>query len=143
MKKEIAELLDLSGQVALVTGASRGIGRAIALLFAAAGSRVALASRSERQLQEVAAEIVKDGVSEGDVLVVPMDVAVESDVNGGVQRIDDTWGRIDVLVNNAGLIEFAPVDRILPDAWDRVISCQSHRAVSVQPGGGANHDEVR
>ena len=122
MKKEIAELLDLSGQVALVTGASRGIGRAIAALFAAAGARVALASRSEPQLQEVASEIVNDGASEEDVLVVPMDVAVESEVNAGVQCINDTWDRIDVLVNNAGLIEFASLDRILPDAWDRVIA---------------------
>jgi 3-oxoacyl-[acyl-carrier protein] reductase len=122
MRKEIAELLDLSGQVALVTGASRGIGRAIAGVLAAAGARVALAARSESQLHEVAAEIERQGASKEDVLVVPMDVAVESEVNAGVQRIVDTWDRVDVLVNNAGLIEFAPLDRIVPDSWDRVIA---------------------
>lgn len=122
MRKGIAELLDLSGQVALVTGASRGIGRAIAGVLAAAGARVALAARSESQLHEVAAEIERQGASKEDVLVVPMDVAVESEVNAGVQRIVDTWDRVDVLVNNAGLIEFAPLDRIVPDSWDRVIA---------------------
>ena len=123
MTKEIAALLDLSGQVALVTGASRGIGRAIAHVLAAAGARVALAARSESQLHEVAAEIKRQGASsEDDVLVVPMDVAVESEVNAGVQRIVDAWDCVDVLVNNAGLIEFAPLDRIVPDSWDRVIA---------------------
>jgi 3-oxoacyl-[acyl-carrier protein] reductase len=119
---DIAGLLDLSGQVALVTGASRGIGRAIGRVFAAAGARVALVARSSDQLHEVAAVIVKEGAAKNDVLVLPMDVAEEAAVNAGVERIVDTWDRVDVLINNAGLIQFAPVDQVLPEDWNRVIA---------------------
>ncbi len=117
MHDGIRGLLDFSGQVVLVTGASRGIGRAIADTFAQAGARVALTARSADQLEEVAAEIGTESA-----LVLPADVAQQDQVGGVVQSIVDTWQRLDVLVNNAGLIDFAPVDRIEPEAWDRVIA---------------------
>ncbi len=117
MHDGIRGLLDFSGQVVLVTGASRGIGRAIAGTFAQAGARVALTARSADQLEEVAAEIGTESA-----LVLPADVAQQDQVEGVVQSIVDTWQRLDVLVNNAGLIDFAPVDRIEPEAWDRVIA---------------------
>ncbi len=117
MHDGIRGLLDFSGQVVLVTGASRGIGRAIAGTFAQAGARVALTARSADQLEEVAAEIGTESA-----LVLPADVAQQDQVGGVVQSIVDTWQRLDVLVNNAGLIDFAPVDRIEPEAWDRVIA---------------------
>ncbi|MCH2660466.1 SDR family NAD(P)-dependent oxidoreductase, partial [bacterium] len=70
-------MVDFSGQVVFVTGASRGIGRAIALVFARAGARVALASRSAERLAVVAGEVEAAG---GEALVVPTDVAVETEV---------------------------------------------------------------
>ena len=111
-------LLSFSDRVVFVTGASRGIGRAIALVFARAGARVALVSRTVEQLQEVADEVRASG---GKALVVPTDVAVASEVDRAVEHVVDKWGRLDVLINNAGLIDFGPLDQIEPAAWDRVI----------------------
>ena len=111
-------LLGFSDRVVFVTGASRGIGRAIALVFARAGARVALVSRTVEQLQEVADEVRASG---GEALVVPTDVAVASEVDRAVEHVVDKWGRLDVLINNAGLIDFGPLDQIEPAAWDRVI----------------------
>ena len=140
MHEEIRSLLDFSGRVVLVTGAGRGIGRAMAVTFARAGARVALASRSADQLEEVAAEIGPDSA-----LVLPTDVGVEEQVQAAVQRIVDAWGRLDVLVNNAGLIQFAPLEEIEPEAWDRVIAanltgpylcCRAAAPVMERQGGG-------
>jgi 3-oxoacyl-[acyl-carrier protein] reductase len=117
MHDEICSLLDFSGKVVLVTGASRGIGRALAVTFAQAGARVALAARSADQLREVADEIGADAA-----LVVPTDVAQEDQVNGTVQRIVDEWDRLDVLINNAGLINFGPLGDVEPEDWERVIA---------------------
>ena len=111
-------LLSFSDRVVFVTGASRGIGRAIALVFARAGARVALVSRTAEQLQEVADEVNELG---GKALVLPTDVAVASEVDHAVERVVAKWGRLDVLINNAGLIDFGPLDQIEPAAWDRVI----------------------
>ena len=111
-------LLSFSDRVVFVTGASRGIGRAIALVFARVGARVALVSRTAGQLQEVADEVNELG---GKALVLPTDVAVASEVDHAVERVVVKWGRLDVLINNAGLIDFGPLDQIEPAAWDRVI----------------------
>ena len=111
-------LLSFSDRVVFVTGASRGIGRAIALVFARAGARVALVSRTAEQLQEVADEVNELG---GKALVLPTDVAVASEVDHAVERVVAKWRRLDVLINNAGLIDFGPLDQIEPAAWDRVI----------------------
>tara|TARA_B100000941_G_scaffold278992_1_gene243842 strand:- start:58 stop:831 length:774 start_codon:yes stop_codon:yes gene_type:complete len=111
-------LLSFSDRVVFVTGASRGIGRAIALVFARVGARVALVSRTAEQLQEVADEVNELG---GKALVLPTDVAVASEVDHAVERVVVKWGRLDVLINNAGLIDFGPLDQIEPAAWDRVI----------------------
>ena len=111
-------LLSFSDRVVFVTGASRGIGRAIALVFARVGAKVALVSRTVEQLKEVADEVNELG---GKALVLPTDVAVASEVDRAVEHVVDKWGRLDVLINNAGLIDFGPLDQIEPAEWDRVI----------------------
>ena len=110
---------ELSGQVALVTGAGRGIGQAIALALASAGARVALTARSRDQLDETAALVQQAG---GQALVLPADVtdlaAVEAVVAATVQH----FGPPDLLVNNAGLAaREANLWELEPDEWWRVL----------------------
>jgi 3-oxoacyl-[acyl-carrier protein] reductase len=116
--RNTAALLDLSGQTAMVTGASRGIGRAIALVLARAGAKVALVARSEGDLEEVAGQVQAAG---GDSLVQVADVSIEDQVDAAVGQMVQKWGRLDILVNNAGLINFGPLEKIEPDSWEAVI----------------------
>jgi 3-oxoacyl-[acyl-carrier protein] reductase len=94
----VAVQIKLEGQVAIVTGAGRGIGREIALMTAEAGARVALVARSEEQLKSVAAEIREAG---GEALALVTDVTDRDAVKAMVKRVTTEWGRVDVLVNNA------------------------------------------
>ena len=116
--ESLASLVDLSEKVVLVTGASRGIGRAIALVFARAGAKVALVARTAAKLKETEMEIRTAG---GEARAYPADVAVEEEVNHTVAGIVEEWGRLDVLINNAGLVDFGPLKEIESDAWNRVI----------------------
>ena len=117
------KLLDLSGQIALITGANRGIGKAIAAVFAQAGARLALLARTAETLESTAAELDQTHPS-GDgptAIALPTDVADQTQVDQAVQQTIDTFGRLDILVNNAGLISFGPLAQIDPADWDRVI----------------------
>jgi short-subunit dehydrogenase len=94
----------LAGQVIVITGASRGFGRAMAHEFAVRGARIALAARSVDQLKAVAGECerIRPGV---ETLVVPADVTVEADRQNLIDEVIRQFGRVDVLVNNAGIIQ--------------------------------------
>ena len=117
----------LAGQVALVTGAGRGIGRAIALAFAAEGAAVALAARTRQDLAAVAAEVRERG---GRALAVPTDVTQDAAVEKLVEEIVGDFGRLDILVTAAGTASFGPVAGAKPADWDAMLTVNL-RAVMV------------
>jgi 2-dehydro-3-deoxy-D-gluconate 5-dehydrogenase len=109
----------LTRDVAIVTGASRGLGRAMAEALAEAGSNVILAARDEKTLETVAKGIRSLGVT---ALVVPTDVTKEGDLDRLVERSVKEFGRIDILVNNAGATFRCPAMDFSIEDWDRVIA---------------------
>lgn len=109
----------MSRRTALVTGASRGIGRACAQALAAAGHRVALAARSAEKLEEVAASL-RDGGFE--TFVAQMDVANSDSVTSGIAKTVKEFGRIDILVNNAGVTKDGLAVRMKKADWEVVLS---------------------
>jgi acetoacetyl-CoA reductase len=110
----------LDGKFALITGASRGIGRAIALELASAGASVALNYRSgEAEAQAVAEEIAKLG---GTTMLVQADVANKEQARGMVKKVAEHFGRLDVLVNNAGITRDRTLRKMTDDDWDAVIT---------------------
>ncbi len=110
----------LDGQVAIVTGGSRGIGRAVALEFAREGARVAISAGQDRAaLQTVEAQISALG---GECIAALADVARRGDFDGLVQAVLAKWGRIDVLVNNAGILRLGPLETISEERWDETLA---------------------
>ena len=109
----------VEGRVALVTGASQGIGRACAVELARAGAKVALCARNLEKLQQVAAEIAAGG---GEAEAYKMDVASEDDIKTGVKAVLARFGKIDILVNNAGITRDQLVLRMKRADWDEVIN---------------------
>ena len=118
--------MKLAGQVAVVTGAGRGIGRAIASALAREGAAVVLAARSGPELDGVAHEIEQ---AEGRALAVPTDVRQEASVEALVRRALAEWRQIDVLVNAAGVASFAPVTDAKLDDWDQMLAVNLRGAV--------------
>ncbi|MBX3011329.1 MAG: SDR family oxidoreductase [Caldilineaceae bacterium] len=116
----INTLLDLSGQVALITGANRGIGKATATVLHAAGANLALVARTTEALAAVTAELLARRPASA--LALPADVADEAPVNSVVEQTLAAWGRIDILVNNAGLVSPGTFDRITPADWQRILN---------------------
>jgi 3-oxoacyl-[acyl-carrier protein] reductase len=111
--------VDLSGQVALVTGASQGLGRAIAEALAASGASVALVARNAVKLAEVAAGIRGAG---GTAQEFPCDVAKGEEVARVVEQIVESLGRLDILVNNAGVTRDTLLPRMSDEEWDEVLT---------------------
>jgi len=109
---------DFSGRVALVTGAGRGIGRSVALLLSESGAQVAIADRGD-YLGEVEKEILSKG---GRVMALPTDISSEQQVDTMVHGILKEFGRIDHLVNNAGIFKFAFFSKISVEQWDEIIN---------------------
>jgi NAD(P)-dependent dehydrogenase (short-subunit alcohol dehydrogenase family) len=115
---EVAHV-QLSGHVALVTGASSGIGRATALGLAAEGAKVGLLGRDEGSLDQVAEEIAAAG---GEAMTLVADVREASDMALAIEALSSRWGRLDVVVANAGVNGvWAPLDELEPDEWDMPI----------------------
>ncbi|MGB0525902.1 MAG: SDR family oxidoreductase [Flammeovirgaceae bacterium] len=110
--------MELKGKTAIVTGASRGIGKEIALTLGRHGMNVVLAARSEAGLKIVQGELNEMGVKS---LVVPTDIAEERDVNRLFTRAVGAFSQIDVVINNAGLGVFKPVEEINASEWDTVM----------------------
>ncbi|RIK87652.1 MAG: 3-oxoacyl-ACP reductase [Planctomycetota bacterium] len=109
----------LNGKTALVTGASRGIGRACALALAREGATVAVNYQSnEQRAKEVADEITALGV---DVLLVRADIGVADEARAMVKKVIDAWGKLDVLVNNAGITRDKSLRKLDDESWLQVI----------------------
>jgi 3-oxoacyl-[acyl-carrier protein] reductase len=111
--------MSLSGRVALVTGASQGIGRACALRLAQSGATVAVAARNQEKLDQLAADIASKG---GTVAVFPFDVADEDQIKSGFKAAIAQFGKIDILVINAGITRDQLVMRMKRADWDSVIN---------------------
>jgi len=109
----------VEGRVALVTGASQGIGRACALVLAAAGAKVALCARNHEKLQQLAAEIASQG---GEAEAFKLDVASEDEIKASVKAVVARFSKIDILVNNAGVTRDQLVMRMKRADWDEVLN---------------------
>jgi NAD(P)-dependent dehydrogenase (short-subunit alcohol dehydrogenase family) len=110
----------LDGQVSIITGGSRGIGRAVALKFADEGARVAVVAAHDRDaLRQIEEEIAVLG---GDSIAMLADVSRRGDVEGVVQSVLTQWGRIDVLVNNAGILRLGSLESISEERWEETLA---------------------
>lgn len=116
----------MTGKVAIITGASSGIGKAVALRLQSAGYHVVLAARRVHELEEVAATASAGG---GRALAVGCDVADQASVKSLFQRTVDTFGRVDVLFNNAGIFpQGASIDALSFEAWKLAVDVNLHGA---------------
>jgi 3-oxoacyl-[acyl-carrier protein] reductase len=111
-------MFSLKDKVALVTGASQGIGRATSVALAGAGAKVAVAARTADKLASLVAEIQATG---GEALAVPMDVSDAAQVKTGFQQALAKFGRLDILVNNAAITRDTLALRMKLDDWDAVL----------------------
>jgi NAD(P)-dependent dehydrogenase (short-subunit alcohol dehydrogenase family) len=111
-------VVELGGKVAIITGASAGIGKGIAQAFSREGVKVVIASRNQPALEAIADELRSQGAT---VLVVPTDVTNEAQIIALFERTMQEFGRLDILVNNAGIYEEAALDEISLATWQRTI----------------------
>jgi len=113
-----SEAENMEQKVALITGASSGIGKSTAERLAHAGVRVALAARREDELKKLADRIDSEG---GDALVVPTDVTDRNDVQETVDKIEDSFGRLDILINSAGMMVLDQVQEANMNEFQRMV----------------------
>ena len=112
-------MFSLKNKVALVTGASQGIGRDTALALSEAGAKIAVAARNEEKLAALVSEIV--GLEGGQAFAVKMDVSDAEQVKAGFKQVLDKYGRLDILVNNAAITRDGLALRMKQDDWEAVI----------------------
>jgi len=136
-------LNELTDQVALVTGASSGIGEATAETLAANGASVALAARREDALEALADRIESEG---GDALVVPTDITDEEQVENMIETTHEEFGRLDILVNNAGVMLLERVDEASPENFRQMAEVNllglmnaTHAALPIMQEQGEGH----
>jgi 3-oxoacyl-[acyl-carrier protein] reductase len=111
--------MSLEGKVALITGAGRGIGRSIALTLAKQGAKVALSARNLQELQAVQAEIIALGQ---EAIYEVVDVSLELEVKKLLEKTVQHFGRLDVVVNNAGLGIYGPLVETSVETWDKIMA---------------------
>ena len=135
--------IDLSNRVVAVTGASSGIGEAVALACARAGAAVGLAARRADRIELLRQRIVEDG---GQAIAVPTDVSEEIQARGFVERTHAELGRLDVLVNNAGVMLLGPIENAPTEEWRRMIDANvygvlycTHAALPLMRAQGSGH----
>jgi len=109
----------LKDRVAIVTGAARGIGRAVAWIFVREGAKVVLVDLEKAGLEALQEEVRKRG---GEALAVPCDVSKASEVKEMIEKVLRIFSRIDILVNNAGIIRRGTIESVTEEDWDRVIA---------------------
>jgi len=134
-------MFSLSGKTALVTGASRGIGRGIALSLAKVGADVAVNYHSNKEeAEKVVAEISQLGVKS---FSIQADVSNKSDVIRMMEEVKSQFGQLNILVNNAGVVSMGPIENISEDEWDRVLNTNLkgqflciQEAIKIMPTGG-------
>ena len=113
----------LAGRIALITGASRGIGAAIGRRYAAEGAQVVLAARTVAGLEEVDDAIRAASAGESQATLVPIDLGNPDEIDQLAAAITQRFGRLDILVGNAAILgEMTPVGQIEPDSWDEVVA---------------------
>ncbi len=110
---------DLKNKVIVITGARRGMGKADALLFAEKGAKVVVSDISQEDCQAVVDEIEKKG---GEALAVKCDVSKKEEVDNLFKKTIEKFGRVDVLVNNAGICQFKPFIDLTEEEWDRTLN---------------------
>ena len=135
--------INLSNQVIAVTGASSGIGEATALACARAGAAVALAARRAERIEALAERIAAEG---GRAIAVPTDVGEEEQAQAFVARAHAELGRLDVLVNNAGVMLLGPIEHAPTEEWRRMIHANvfgvlycTHAALPLMRAQGSGH----
>ncbi len=134
--------MSIQKKVALITGAGRGIGRATALRFAGEGARVVIFSRTQATGEATAAQIREEG---GEALAVCGDVGIEENVQMLFQRAIETYGRVDIVVNCAGIVVVKPFQEMETETWDSILGVnlrgtflccrQAFRYMAAQGGG--------
>jgi 3-oxoacyl-[acyl-carrier protein] reductase len=135
--------MKLQGKVAIVTGASKGIGKGIAIRYAQEGAAVVLASRSMDLLEEIAAGIRNEG---GKALALYLDVTRYENIESVVAKTVESFGRLDILVNNAGISMAKPSEELAPQDWQRALEtdlfgvfygcqCAARQMINQEEGG--------